>query len=361
MSGSTNTTSGMRPDRHALESFVVRTWEIIRKSRWVKHLRPLLHSAFAGNFAAVRSRILLLALLVTVPVAEAQRPIDVGLLRLTIHKTRTAQVFHIVDQLADWDARTHRAYVRWAADSLALDSTDQALLKRHAVLRRARGWNHGFERVFYSDTFAVKTPLPASEMKEEVLILEHFSKRLAPMLDASAERVHALALRLPLVRDSLAGAMAAVIRLSGVTKRIDVPVYLVPNPMSGTRGGRFVANSVILEVPVAPDPLIALEHELFHVLLAPSGKRVRAAAKAAGEDFDVFGEALAYAFSPGLTGSTDVLQRQSDASLAGSPTRHVLRVALLLRPLLRDALDSKESLPTLLNHAGALLRGSALF
>ena len=309
----------------------------------------------------------MLAILVAAQLAVAQPPVEIGPLRLTIHESRTAQVFHIVDQLAEWDARTHRSYVRWAADSLQLDSLDRALLERHALLRRAHGWNRGFEQTFYSSDELVlilrrQKALPPPEAREEAAILEHFARRLAPMLDGAAPRLHAFAERLPLVRDSLEAALAGVFRLSGVTRRIDVPVYLVPNPVSGTRGGRFAARSVILEVPVTPDAMISLEHELFHVLMAPHEKQVRATAKAGAMDFDIFNEALAYAFAPGLTSvGDDFLQRQSDAAAVGSDARNIYKVALLLRPLLRDAIERDEPLSLFLSHAGALLRGSALF
>jgi len=71
--------------------------------------------------------------------------VRVGSIVYSISESRTAQVFHIVDQLSQWDQYAHKQYGRWAARHLKLDQNDQRLLQKHAELRRARGWEHGFE------------------------------------------------------------------------------------------------------------------------------------------------------------------------------------------------------------------------
>jgi hypothetical protein len=62
---------------------------------------------------------------------------------LTISESQTAQLFHIVDQLSQWDqythTHTHKQYVRWAVKSLPLDDDDHRFLQQHVELRRRYG------------------------------------------------------------------------------------------------------------------------------------------------------------------------------------------------------------------------------
>ena len=75
--------------------------------------------------------------------------VDLGGLVIFVSDSWTAQLFHIVDQLSEWDDASHRQYGRWAAKALNFDQQDRRLLQEHAELRRARGWENGFERAFY--------------------------------------------------------------------------------------------------------------------------------------------------------------------------------------------------------------------
>jgi hypothetical protein len=77
--------------------------------------------------------------------------VDMGGIVISVSDSWTAQVFHIVDQLSEWDEACHKQYGRWAATALKLDQQDRKLLQKHAELRRARGWGHGFEQAFYVD------------------------------------------------------------------------------------------------------------------------------------------------------------------------------------------------------------------
>src|SRR6266487_1352710 len=79
------------------------------------------------------------------------RDIDIGGIIITVSDSLTAQVFHIVDQLSEWDEFCHRQYGRWATRTHLLDEQDRKLLQRHAQLRHVRGWGKGFEQAFYVD------------------------------------------------------------------------------------------------------------------------------------------------------------------------------------------------------------------
>jgi hypothetical protein len=77
--------------------------------------------------------------------------LDLGGMVLSVSKAPTAQTFHIVDQLSQWDAYTHDQYAGWAETTHLLDERDRELLQQHAEMRRKRGWGHGFEQTFLVD------------------------------------------------------------------------------------------------------------------------------------------------------------------------------------------------------------------
>lgn len=46
--------------------------------------------------------------------------VDLGGIVISVSESRTAQTFHVVDQLSEWDPACHRQYGRWAAKALNL-------------------------------------------------------------------------------------------------------------------------------------------------------------------------------------------------------------------------------------------------
>jgi hypothetical protein len=92
--------------------------------------------------------LLVFVILAAVPALNAQPvEVDLGGLILTVSDSSTAQIFHIVDQLSEWDPYAHKQYGRWAR-TLPLNQEDRRLLQQHADLRRARGRGEGFEQAF---------------------------------------------------------------------------------------------------------------------------------------------------------------------------------------------------------------------
>jgi hypothetical protein len=66
--------------------------------------------------------------------APAPSSIDLGELRVAVSTSRTAQLFHIVDQLSGWSPYCHRQYGRWFAQHRPLDDEDRRVLAAHAAL-----------------------------------------------------------------------------------------------------------------------------------------------------------------------------------------------------------------------------------
>lgn len=79
------------------------------------------------------------------PTTEAVRA---GPLTLEIHVSRTAHLFHVVDQISNWSPYCHDQYL--AAFGLLSDE-DQRLLARYRDVRKRHGWGGGLEQAFYTD------------------------------------------------------------------------------------------------------------------------------------------------------------------------------------------------------------------
>src|SRR5258708_8454391 len=123
--------------------------------------------------------------------------LNLGGVIISVSDSRTAQVFHIVDQMSQWDSGVHHGYVRWATRTLNLRPEDKDLLQKHAELRRARGWGNGFEQAFYvADSIEVAAQravdnklISADEAAAEKMILLHFAPLLSALLDRSTPHI----------------------------------------------------------------------------------------------------------------------------------------------------------------------------
>jgi hypothetical protein len=142
----------------------------------------------------------------------------------------------------------------------------------------------------------------------------------------------------------------------GIKGASRVPVFLVANPQAGARGGRFASQRVVIEVPVRPDPLSSLYHELFHALTWTYSPRIRTIAAGAQLSFDELTESLAYAYSPGIMDDgSNQLSRQLTGTALTSPNYRTYETAVRIRPLLRDALTAGESMGAFLTRVDQLL------
>jgi hypothetical protein len=293
---------------------------------------------------------------------------DLGGLTLRVSTSRTAQTFHVVDQLSAWSSATHKAYTRWAARALSLDAVGQALLARHAALRQQRGWGKGFEQAFLSDSSipaAAATAVQAGwltppEAAAEDSVLTYFAPRLAPLFEQQQTALEAFEQALLARRAELATLMEQLQHFALVTEPVTVPVYLVANPEVASGGGEANGGRLVVEVP-SPSAIGFLLHESLHFLLSPQEATIHQAATAAGLDPEVLDEGIAFGLAPGLTEGQaphDLLMDQIvRAWLAGaSPTARGPQIYLLagvLRPLLRATLTQGGTLTTFLPQATA--------
>jgi hypothetical protein len=326
-----------------------------------------------------RMRIVALLVLITLlsfaaPASNAQkRIIDFGGVFISVSDSRTAQVFHIVDQISQWDSSVHHGYVRWANRTLALNQEDQRLLQKHAELRRARGWGNGFEQAFYVDDsievaaeHAVENKLiSAEEATAEKVILLHFVPILSELLGRSVPQITSFEARLKTEGKRIAPVVKQLVRFSETKGIVTVPLFLVPNPEEGSGGGGFNGGRLVVEIQKAPDPLPILFHECLHALLWQHNEAIRVAAESVGLTWGELNEGIASAFSPGLTDNlqeVDSLAERFAKNLQRGPAAEgyvqskKYLVALIIRPLLRSALKRGETFRLFLPKAVDKLR-----
>lgn len=319
--------------------------------------------------------VLIILLFVVASTSSAETEIfNLGGVVMLVSDSRTAQVFHIVDQMSQWDSGVHHGYVRWATRTLNLRPEDLDLLKKHAELRRARGWGNGFEQAFYVDDSievaaqrAVENKLlSADEAAAEKMVLLHFAPILSALLDRSAPQITAFRARLKAEGKRIAPVVRRLVRFSESKGIVRVPLFLVANPEEGSGGGGFNGGRLVVEVQKQPDSLPILFHECLHALLWQHKEEIRVAAESIGLSWVNLNEGIAHAFSPGLTDDP----RESD-SLAERLTRNFQRgtaasdgyaqskqymVALIIRPILRSALNHGETFSRFLPKAASKLR-----
>jgi hypothetical protein len=314
-------------------------------------------------------------LFVTPAISAPTTDVNIGGMIFSVSESRTAQVFHIVDQLSQWDQYAHKQYGRWAAKNLKLDQEDQQLLQKHAELRRVRGWGAGFEQAFLVDdsidVAAVKAVqaklLSPDEAATEKGILLHFASKLAVLCERGEAQIAAFKKRLIAQADKIKPLVQKLRRFAETQETVKVPVFLVTNPEEGSGGGEANAGRLVIEVQDKPDPLPFLFHESMHLVLNPHLPAIKAAAESAGLNWQVLNEGIAYALGPGLTDSS----RESD-SLVEALVRNVVQgktasdnytqfymVASVIRPLLREALDKGETITTFLPKAVSKWRSVA--
>ena len=284
----------------------------------------------------------------------ATKRIDLGGLILDVSNSWTAQVFHIVDQLAAWDAYAHKQYAHWAEQALRLDDTDRRLLQQHAELRRLRGRGNGFEQAFLVDASidaaaraaTVNGPLTPEEVASEKEVLLHFSNRLAGIREAGDRNIARFEDRLAVEGARIGDFVQTLRRFAESNVPVTIPVFLVTNPEERSGGGGADGDRLVVEVQQVPDPMTFVIHESLHVLLKPHETAITNAAQSAGLTFEDLNEGLAYAMAPGLTDDgTDVdtvFDQLARFMARGRPaTDSYVRFYTLagtLRPLLRSEL-----------------------
>ncbi len=303
-------------------------------------------------------KLLIVALIATPLLAEEWQA---GPLTLEVHVSRTANLFHVVDNLSNWDRYAHAQYRRHFR---GLSDEDQSLLRQHAGIRRKKGWGGGLEQTFYTMASlddALKTGVAAghltkAEADREALILRHFAARADGLFKQEQQRLVAFRTRIKERLPELAGWCRKISRFCHGHKA-RVPVYLIANPSDNNWGGGYNGGRLTVEVARVADVFPTFLHELMHAFVNRERERLKAAANSAKDlDYTTLNEGIAYALSPGLIHSGTPLHEQVGRDFAQNkpfkdPYVRFRRYGLALQPLLAEALDGDETLETFLPRA----------
>src|SRR5688572_20559641 len=295
------------------------------------------------------------AVLALAPQESRSVVVEAGPLTCEVHLSRTAQVFHVVDQLSEWSEHCHRQYGR----HFSLSAFDRDLLDKHVRIRKKRGWGGVVEQTFYSPLDvegALKAGLDkghidADQAEVERSILAHFAPRVDKLIADHRKLLDSYADRLLKEKNRLADFAGQVSRLFDRAK-VSVPVFLIANPHDQDMGGGFNGQIVAVEIPRVADAYPMLLHEIFHAYLHLRRDRIEEAAKKVdGLDFETLNEGLAHAIAPGIFHSEkpgdDPLEKtvkryQREGKVLKDYYYRVYRFGLELRPLLQEALESKS-------------------
>ena len=322
----------------------------------------------------LRTKLAVIAWLFSAIGFATPKSLDLGGLVLSVSDAPTAQIFHIVDQLSQWDVYTHKQYVRWAETTKLLDQRDRELLQVHAELRKKRGWGHGFEQTFLVDDSIENAAakgiaaqfLSTAEANTERDLLLHFAPKLQSLLRQRQAEIAAFEEQLVAEQVRLTPLIVKLAQFAEVKNPPTVTVFLVANTEERNGGGGANGGRLVVEVPL-PDAMGTLLHESLHRLLEPQRAAIQSAAEAAALDFTMLNEGIAYALYPGVTADREQSDRLIEElvrmQLRGTPASdrylqfHL--VAAVIRPLLRAALADNERITTFLPKATAKWRSVA--
>lgn len=282
-----------------------------------------------------------------------------GPLTLEVHVSRTAHLFHVVDQLSRWDNACHGQY----REHMALSPEDEALLARYAEVRAKRRWGQGLEQTFYAPLElkeAAREGERAGQVTGEELevilpVLEHFAPRVEELLAEKRPVLENAFARID--RERLTRAAEELARFTGV-KKLCVPVFPLASPVPG--GGGMDGGRLRWELASEDVSFSVLLHETTHGFFLQKEAELRAVVDATpGLTMTLLGEGFAYAMAPGIypDGDDDNLAYNVAKDRANQETwedqgyEWQRMYGLALRPLLREALREKTSLESFLPRA----------
>ena len=285
-------------------------------------------------------------------------------LTLEVSISWTTNLFHIVDQISDWDEAAHKQYQRYYKE---LSGKDRLLLEEYAVIRRGYGWQGGMEMTFYTNApfnQAIETGIQAGHLSREHAekiknVLLHFAPRVRKLFNQEKPYLEAYVNFIKKDKPYLNKFFTQISEFCCKGNPITVPVFLIANPSKGGGGGGTSRGKVVVEVPSQFNGgrHSTLYHEVVHAFFRPSYTLIRdTAAGVDGLDGEGLNEAITYAIEGLINNGRDLLVLAVWRDFAArkplvSYTRNN-RFGLALRPLIRRALNDKtQSLETFLPKA----------
>jgi hypothetical protein len=276
---------------------------------------------------------------------------------MEVHISPTANVFHIVDQLAAWSPFCHQQYLDYFN---TLSDEDRALLREHAQVREVRSWGEGLEQTFYTDLpleEALQAGIASSNLTREQAeierrVLSHFGERALALMKQEEPTLTRFVGVLHKEQPKIAELSSKAARFCGA-KDLRVPVYLIANPDAHSMGGGYNGGRLTLEIPRETEAINTFLHEVMHAFTHEQMALLDEAARTCpGLDAETLNEGIAYALSPGLLNNQppgeDPLAKKVASDIAekkplDEPYTRSNRFGLALRPLLKAALDDENA------------------
>jgi len=285
-----------------------------------------------------------------------------GPIKLEFHISKTANLFHMVDQISQWVYFCHKQYQDYFSP---LSLEDKQILKKHSEVRKKYGWGGGLEKTFYTDLDldtalerAVQSKVLDQDSAEiEKQVLRHFESRATALFELELPRIKAFRNDLNSRVHELEVFGSRVARFSGTTQ-ITIPVYLIANPSEYNSGGGFNGGRLTLEVPRISDAWPLVIHEITHAFLEPKKPLLKETVKQAIDlDTETLSEGLVYSV-PSLFEEPacfelkeQVAKDFKEEKLFTDPYVRFNRFGLALRPLLKEAWDNGLTLEQILPRA----------
>ncbi|MFB0564122.1 MAG: hypothetical protein ACETWK_00415, partial [Candidatus Aminicenantaceae bacterium] len=201
--------------------------------------------------------------------------LDLEYVKLTIHISKTSNLFHIVDQISEWNEFCHRQYVRYFENvNDGLSPRDKELLAEHRSVRKEHSWGGGLEQTFYTSLNleqAIEAGLKEGYLKPEQAdierrVLMHFVPRIEKLMKNEMKTLKSFQERLLQEKVHMRTFAKQVSRFCH-NVRPNVLVYLIANPDKWNCGGGFNGGRLTLEIPQAHDAYPNFLHELMHAFL----------------------------------------------------------------------------------------------
>ncbi len=317
-----------------------------------------------------RTFLILLAifLLFSIGLIKADCLLEAGTLTLNIYISKTAHLFHIVDQISQWSPFCHKQYLSYFQKIKGIDEQDSKFLNQHRAIRKTHGWSKGLEQTFYTnldlddaiDQGIKEGYLTREEAQTEREILMHFKSHVEQLMQKEAATLDHFVQELLSKRSEIASLSNDISLFVGGAK-LSIPFYPIANPHEKNSGGGFNGGKLTLEISKNRDMLPILLHEVFHAFLNTKKDIIdKVACSTPDLDIETLHEGIAYAYTglmySGKSGEKDRLfSKASDYMekreyLDNAYTRFNV-YGFALRPILKETLLKKHTLEIFLPRA----------
>ncbi len=304
--------------------------------------------------------------------AEEPQTVTLELENLTfnISISRTAHLFHIVDQLSEWSQFCHTQYKKDYIERRGdFSAEDRNMLEKHTSIRNVLTWGEGLEQTFYTtdDLEAAveegirNNYITPEQGKIEIEVFEHFAPYVDELMESEGPNLDHFTETL-LNRKAELEDISKKLSLLFDNVQLEIPFYILANPSDSYIGGGYNGQRMTLEIPRERDCFNSLLHELMHAFIGSQREELENIVNVTESlDYMTLNEGIAYAFSPGIYHSGSKEQDPlldhfkediaDDKSLQGDYSTRVYRYGLALRPLLIDTFENKQSIKAFLPRA----------